>query len=142
MTGKTKSFSACVALLAFGSVTLLCGCGRTVIMTNNPQARIYVDGQLKGNGVAKITKRGFPRTAHVVIKSNGETVRRSIEREFTGMTFLLGMISYATGFLWAWEYPESVIIQLPMDHPRKSKRSGWDKAPAGSNWESAPVGWE
>ncbi|MCG8417832.1 MAG: hypothetical protein MJE77_07800 [Proteobacteria bacterium] len=127
--------TALAAILA----AALVGCGTTTIMTNDKHARIYVNGQLIGKGKAEITQRGLPRSVEVLVKTRDgrrETVR--MKRQFTGTTFLLGLVTLSIGFLTGWEYPYAVVVDLPDKKP--PQKTGWDK-PA-SSWSRPPDGWQ
>lgn len=117
----------------------LAGCGLTTIVTNDKDARIYADGRYLGKGEARYTGRtGFPRSMKVTVKTPSAKVERVVKREFTATTAVLGMITYATGWLWAWQYPETVMVVLPQG--AKAEGSGWDEAP--SPWDAPPGSWD
>ncbi len=48
-------------------VAVTSGCGTTQILTDDPQARIYADGQMVGKGQGQLTRRGFPGSTTVVV---------------------------------------------------------------------------
>jgi hypothetical protein len=117
---------------------LVTGCGHVTVVTNDKQAAIYADGRLVGRGEAELEGRtGFPRTMTVKVKSNGTTVERKVKRRFTATTFVIGIFTYMTGWLWGWQYPENVVILLPEGG---ESGGGWDEAR--SPWDVAPSGWD
>ncbi|MGB8933283.1 MAG: hypothetical protein WCC48_18715, partial [Anaeromyxobacteraceae bacterium] len=99
-------------LLAMGLA--LAGCATTTIVTNDKAARIYADGAFLGKGEVQLHGRtGFPRSMDVTVKTPYAKVDRRVDRKFTGTTFVLGLFTYMTGWLWGWQYPENVVIMLP-----------------------------
>jgi len=107
-------------------------CAHTTITTNDRRAKIYADGEYLGRGEAKYEERmGLPHTMTVTVKTPTTRIVKEVSREFTSATFALGMFTYMTGWLWGWQYPESVVILLP---PRQD--GGWDEAP--SAWDAPP----
>jgi hypothetical protein len=127
------------AILTLTLATALGGCGHVTVQTNDPSARIYADGVFMGRGEAKVAKRtGPPKSMLVEVKVPGTTVKRELKREFTTSTLLLGMVSYMTGFLWGWQYPENVMVLLP-----SRPGGGWDEEP--SPWDEprgGGAGWD
>ena len=103
---------------------LAVGCGTMTVRTNHPQAKIYVDGQFVGEGQAHISSMGPPKTSTIRVSHNGRSVEHHVKRSFTLVTFLTGMMTYATGFAWAWEYPENIQISLESS-PGESPRDEW-----------------
>lgn len=131
--------------LALGA-SVLAGCAHTRIETNDPQARIYVDGELLGRGSAEVDDpMGFPGQMVVEVRTASHKVERVVEREFTLTTFVVGLFTYCTGWLWAWEYPDTVVVMLP-EAQRSSgdaageRGSSWDEPPRTSTWDAPPGG--
>ncbi len=125
------------AMLA-AALALASGCGTTQVITNEPRARIFVDGEMVGRGRGEVSQRGVPHTAEVVVKApDGRSARARMKRSFTGWTFVIGLFTYATGFIWAWEYPD--LVDVPLED--RAVR-GWDASPADDPWLAAPAGWQ
>lgn len=103
------------AVVALGLVGLLgIGCGTTTVITNDPMARIYVDGRMLGRGRGEMNQRGLPGSTQVTVKSDsGQQESQMIERRFTLVTFLTGLISYGVCLIACWEYPSTVYVALP-----------------------------
>ncbi len=133
---KSKTVKGAIfGFLLLGGVALLGSCSHTLISTNDHRAKIFVDGQYIGTGSGKIKRVGFPKTSNILVKSTRGKKQQKIEREFTLRTMLAGAFSYFTGFLWAWEFPEHVMIMLPTG---AAGCSVWDKeckGGAGSVWD-------
>lgn len=118
-----------MALLALG----LSGCGHVLIQTNDPQARIYADGAFLGRGEARYAHRmGPPRSMTVTVKGAEATVERKVSREYTAVSFVLGL----PGLIVGWQFPENVIVMLP----QPSSGGGWEGEPSG--WDAPPAGWD
>lgn len=125
-------------LTAVLTLVILSGCAKSVIVTRDPRARIYVDGEFKGIGEAKLTKQGLPHTAQVVVKTrDGRRTRMTIKREFTWRT-ALGILLYGTGLIWGWEYPDSTIVDLPEAPPVVDGHARWDRPPDNDPWLKPP----
>jgi len=128
--------------LAPPTLLLLCltvvACGTTEIRTGDPTAAIFVDGEHIGDGSASITRTGLPRSSDVTVKRNGQPVAtREVSRRFTAVTLLAGLFTAYTGFIWAWQYPDEVVFDLPAARPGAA---GWD---AVSAWEKkVPSAWD
>ena len=107
------SFQVRLAVLI--SLGLICsGCHRMMtIKTNQPDCDIYVNGDHVGRGTATVKRMGLPETAIIKVEHGDHVETHTISRSMTLPTIGLGVISMYTGFLWAWEYPESVDIDLP-----------------------------
>ncbi|MFH1570829.1 MAG: hypothetical protein ABIL09_22745 [Gemmatimonadota bacterium] len=108
-------------------------------MTTVP-AKIYVNGRRVGEGhEAEIRKRGVPGSARVeAVAADGRRATQTIRRRFTFTTLLIGAVTYYTGWLLAWEYPNAVLVVLP------ERTGGWDStwdSPAGDVWMQPPPGW-
>ena len=100
-------------LILISSVALIGCASPTRIHYPDPHSEIYVDGELLGIGDAQLSKMGPSRTAKIKIKKNGELVTtKLIAREFTVSSFFIGIVTYYTGFYWAWFYPDEVNIPL------------------------------
>ena len=118
-----RAGAALLTLLVLGG-----GCGTTRIYTNDPKARIFVDGEAVGIGKGKIRRRGFSHTAHIVVKApDGRKATEQVEREFTLLTFAAGMFTYFVGWATLWEYPESVEVMLPEATIDSRPKSSWDE---------------
>ncbi len=112
------------------------GCGTTHIMSTDPTARIYVDGELLGIGRAETRQRGTPHTAVVMAKTpDGRSTKLDVKRRFTGVTLLAGLFSYGIGLFAFWEYPEAVY--LPIDAPQTDAQ--W--AEGADPWLAVQPGW-
>lgn len=121
------------------SAALLAGCGTTRIYTNDPNARIYVDGEMVGKGSASVRKRGGPGSSRIVVTAaNGRRYTQQMRRKFTYKTLLIGLVTSYVGLLAAWEYPDSIYIPVADGGARASTR--WDGAD--DAWLQAPPGWE
>ena len=119
--------------------TLASACGTTTIISPDPYARIWVDGELVGQGQAQVRKRGFPGSATVKVQTeDGTTSQQTISRSFTLTTFALGLVTYYTCMFACWEYPDTVFVRLrgPADEPRSRKVDRWSLPPAG--WAALP----
>ncbi len=119
----------------------LFGCGTTLIVTNEPGARIWANGRLVGRGQAQIDQRGTPETSTILVKADdGRQERTVIKRRFTGITFLAGIFTYGVCLFACWEYPNSVFVALPptMHGPATA---GWEPGGALDPWLVPPPGW-
>jgi hypothetical protein len=129
-------------LLAAGLA--LSGCGTVRVATNDPEARIHVDGVVEGRGEAKVNRWGIPRSVEVVVKApDGRTARAEMKRSFRWSTFFLGWITYGICWIACWGFPEELIVPLEA-RPAKAT-SGWEPAagePARDPWMEPPPGWE
>ena len=125
--------SAWVVIICFATA----GCSHTRIMTNDPAAKIYVNGAFVGTGHGKLKQMGLPKTATIEVKSNGRVHRRSVERNFTILTLVVGFFTVYTGWIWAWEYPDSVWVNLPENKPPKNWKNN-PNTPAKSPWDEPP----
>jgi hypothetical protein len=128
------------------AAALLGACGTTHVVPTDPNARIYVDGQMVGQGVGAIRQRGLPGGAQVlVITDDGRRQQQPITRSFTIVTFLLGLITYGVCWVACWEYPAAVMVNVPP--PAGGYTLGAtaadSAAPAriGDPWLQAPPGW-
>ena len=140
-TRNTLPTLAVAIALASAAAT---GCGTTTIMTNEPSARIFADGQMLGKGQAELTQRGTPGSTTVIVKTDdGRHAQQVISRKFTGFTFLTGLFTYGICFFACWEYPGSVMVPLA---PAPAHDPSLGPAPAGEGavdpWLQPPQGWK
>jgi hypothetical protein len=135
------------AIASLVTAALLAGCGTTQLMPTDPNARIYVDGEMVGKGVGSIRQRGLPGAAQVLVKTDdGRRQQQSISRSFTVVTLLLGFITYGVCWVACWEYPSSVVVNVPPP-PGGYILGGTFEDPAGSTpsgdpWLQPPSGWQ
>jgi hypothetical protein len=95
-----------------------------------------------GRGQAQIRQRGLPFGAQVVVKANdGRERRTKIDRSFTGITFLLGLISYGVCWVGCWEYPNVVFVELS-GPPGGYAPATPSTTPSVDPWLAPPPGWE
>lgn len=124
------------SLLLLLAALALAGCGHVRIQTNDPEARIYANGAYVGKGEAEVPRRmGPPASMEITVKGANATVTRVIRREITVVTAVFALYSYFTSFLWAWQYPQEVMVALPV-----RPGSGWSEEPSG--WDVPPSGWD
>jgi hypothetical protein len=113
---------------------LVAACGTTHIHTDDPRARIYVDGVLAGTGDADVTRRGKPATTDIVVVApDGRRAHMAVSRSFTATTLAAGLITYFVGWLAVWELPESIHVPLPAGFGWDDTASPWDVAPSQRN---------
>lgn len=126
-----------VPIRAVAAVALLgSGCVTSRIYTNEPDARVYVDGRRVTPG-QRFWSLGPPHRAEVrVVAADGREARARIRRQFGLGTALFGL--YSLGACWAlcWTYPDEVTILLPA-----RAASGWDETPGVDPWVRPPPGW-
>jgi hypothetical protein len=121
---------------------LLAGCGTTYVIPSEPNARIYVDGEMVGRGTGEIRQRGLPGSAQVLVRTeDGRRQQQSVSRSFTVVTFLLGFITYGVCWIACWEYPGSVLVAVP------PPAGGYGPGPSGTApgidpWLQPPPGWQ
>ena len=127
-------------LLLLATGLALSGCGTVRVATNDPEARIHVDGVVEGRGEAKMNRWGFPRSVEVVVKAaDGRTARAEMKRSFRWATFFLGWITYGICWIACWGFPEELIVPLEA----KPAKPGSDWAPAAKDpWMEPPPGWQ
>ncbi len=127
-------------LLAAG---LLSGCGTVRVFTNDPEARIHVDGVVEGKGEAKVNRWGFPRSVEVEVKApDGRTARAEMKRSFRWGTFLLGWITYGVCWIACWGFPEELAVPLAAKAATPARPgSVWEPA-AKDPWMEPPPGWQ
>ena len=125
-------------LLVFFAI-IFSSCGTTIITCKSSDASIYVDGQKIGKKGVTIKRMGTPHKALIQAKLDDEIIGEIlVSRKFDGITFLVGMTTYYTGFFWAWRYPKDIDIPIKSDalnsttSPSNSK-SIWKKAPNNYN---------
>jgi hypothetical protein len=128
-----------LALLLLASV--LAGCGTTHLITNEPTARIYVDGELVGRGTGEVRMRGLPGSANVlVLAEDGRRRQASIKRSFSLATFLFGFITYGVCWIACWDYPGAVSVDFP-ERARPAYTPTMSGPAAGDPWLQPPPGW-
>jgi hypothetical protein len=135
------SRAAVIAAVA-AALVLVAGCGTTTIIANDRNARIYVNGVMVGKGTAEVRQRGMPSSSSVVVKTaDGRESSTRMKRRFTGTTFVIGLFTYATGWLLAWEYPDAVFVEV---EPAEEAPAGpgWGDGGGGDAWSRPPPGWE
>ena len=138
---RVRHWTITVVLIA--ALLLATSCGHSRIFTDDPNARIYVNGKYLGKGEAEISTTGTPRSARILIKStNGERTRKTVSRKFTATTFFLGVFSYMTGFYWAWQYPDTIYVRSAVRRGSNTGASSWDAPPSGTDWSAPPAGWQ
>jgi hypothetical protein len=115
------------------TILLVCSCGSTSIITSDPNADIYMDNSYIGRGKATVRSIGFPNTAELEARRGYRVIGRSdMSRNFTFGTFCLGTISYFTGWIWGWYYPDEVFITCISDYS-DSLNNSWNK-PRQNKW--------
>lgn len=118
---------------------LVMGCGTTQIITNDPDARIYVNGNMVGKGRAEVRKRGAPGSASILVKAgDGRRAETRMKRRFTLTTFIMGLYTYSIGLFTAWEYPDSVYV--PLAEPAAARTNSWESGD--DVWLAPPPGWQ
>jgi hypothetical protein len=125
------------ALLLALSLALAGGCAiaGTRIVTDDPQALIWVDGRYAGRGAAKVRQVGPPHTGRILVTApDGRRGRAIVQREFTSHTFDAGIRSFGVCLVFCWEYPGEVRVDLPPPKPK----SGWAIEPEKDPWLLAP----
>jgi hypothetical protein len=108
------------------------GCGTMLVETNRADAEIYLDGVHIGTGRGEADATGFPKTSVIRVESDGEVIERHVKRRFTTKTAIVGIFSYFTGFLWAWDFPDRVSIHFSDRRPQKA--SGWGPSTTQDSW--------
>ncbi len=97
--------------LTLSCVLGLSACGTTSIVTNDPQARIFLNGEHLGQGQATLTKRGIWGGGELLVKTpDGRRKTQAVSRSFGVVTFLLGFITYGVCWAVCWEYPDVVFV--------------------------------
>jgi hypothetical protein len=127
------------------------GCGSTRIITNDPRARIFADGEMIGQGQGEITLRGPPGgTSVVVATEDGRRQSTQVRRKFTASTAVLGLFTYGVCLLACWEYPSVVYLPIEGVNPYPAYgASSWDpggpgpaSGPAADPWMQPPAGYQ
>ena len=126
-------------LLFLSCLILLSSCGTTQLLVLEPNTDIYIDGNKRGTGKVTIQRMGPPHRIHVTAVRNGETVGAiDVRRKIDAVTVLFGLCTYYTGFLFAWRYPDLVMIpSTPVNnnsYDKQKRVSQWD-LPPGSSWD-------
>ncbi len=99
----------------FACFLLLAGCGSTKIISQDARADIYVDDRWIGLGEGKVSRVGPPKTVLLKAKREGEIVgTTTMSRSFSFKTVLWAMVSYYSGFYWAWYYPALIVIPVDL----------------------------
>jgi hypothetical protein len=139
--------SRAFALLVLMAVAA--GCGTTKIYTNDPGARVLADGRSLGKGQGELTRRGLPGSTKVVARTDdGREGEVQLKREFTAMTLVMGLFTYGVCLIACWEYPDTVMIPVPMppgyappNMPGYAPPGG-APPPAVDPWLTPPPGWQ
>ena len=125
-----KTRFTCLVLVIFSLLLVSCGTTR-IMLDQNINADIFVNGIKKGQNTVEIQRMGVPKRIEVSAKYQGQTLGSiSVKRKFDWATFLIGYFTDGIGFLTAWRFPEQVIIPTkrlenddfisPWEEPRKS----------------------
>ena len=94
-----------------------------------------MDGYLIGRGETDVSSMGIPNTAILEAKRGEKVVgKKSMSRQFTIGTFVWGMFTGYTGFIWAWYYPDEVRIPIYYEKKESDDKGKWDK-PKESIWD-------
>lgn len=117
----------CLTLLVCAS-----GCGTMLVDTNRADAEIYLDGVHIGTGQGEADATGFPKTSVIRVEAGGEVIERRVKRRFTTKTAIVGLFTYLTGFLWAWDFPDRVSIHF--SKRQHDVRSGWGPSNPTDSW--------
>jgi hypothetical protein len=103
------------------------------------------DGRMLGKGHGEVTRRGFPGSTRVVVKTDdGRQGELVVKREFTAMTLVMGLFTYGVCLIACWEYPDTVLVPLPPDGPATAT-AGYappGAPPAADPWLTPPAGWQ
>jgi hypothetical protein len=117
------------------------GCGTTYVVTTDPGARVFVDGQMVGKGQGTVNQRGLPGRAQVLVKTDdGRREQTTMSRSFTGTTFLLGLVTYGVCWVACWEYPGSVFVDVGGSRLQQASYNTPATA-AQDPWLQPPPGW-
>jgi hypothetical protein len=121
---------ACLALF-------FTSCGTTQIVCNNADASIYVNGMMKGHGSTSITRMGPPKKIQIEARYNGDLIgSMDAHRNFDWATCCVGYFTYGIGLVFAWRFPETIII------PLKQNIQNDQNIPGGSVWDLPPGDWK
>jgi hypothetical protein len=139
--------SRALALLLL--LTVGAGCGTTRIYTTDPGARVVADGRTLGKGQGELTRRGLPGSTNVVVRTDdGRQGELRLKREFTAMTLVMGLFTYGVCLIACWEYPDTVMIPVPMPAGYAPPTMpgyappGGALPPAADPWLTPPAGWQ
>jgi len=94
---------------------LLIGCASsTVIKSNPPGAKLYFNGQFKGDTPYTHTDKSIAGTwRNVTLKKEGyKDFTGHIKREELSVPALIGGIFLTVPFLWILEYPPEYIFEM------------------------------
>jgi hypothetical protein len=129
-----------LALSLLASVLGSAGCGTSRVITNDPTARIFANGQLIGRGQGEITQRGASESTSILVRSDdGREQTTVVKRQVTGFTLLAALFTYGTCLLFCWEYPDTILALLPARAP--ADRPSETGTPAPDPWLDPPEGW-
>jgi hypothetical protein len=128
-----------VALSLLLSVLGSAACGTSQVITNDPTARIFANGQLIGRGHGEITQRGTSESTSIVVRSDdGREQVTYVKRQVTGFTLLAALFTYGTCLIFCWEYPDTILALLPARAAAAPAEPG---TPAQDPWLFPPAGW-
>jgi hypothetical protein len=112
------------------------GCVTSRVFTNEPDARVYVDGRRLAPG-QRFWAIGPPHRAEVrVVAPDGREARARMRRQFGFGTALLGFYSLGTCWALCWTYPDELTVLLP-----PPAAPTWDAAPGADPWTRPPPAW-
>ena len=133
MDARPQLLTALAVAVALGTG----GC-TAQIRADRPDARIYLDGEYIGTGSAEASSMGLPGEVVFTVEADGQKRDNPVRRSFRVGTFVAGMFTYATGWLWAWQLPAEVQLLSP--ERRAAGSSPWVKgAGFASPWRRAVV---
>jgi hypothetical protein len=122
------------------SVLASAGCGTSRVITNDPTARIFANGQLIGRGQGEITQRGTSESTSILVRSDdGREQVTIVKREVTGFTLLGALFTYGTCLIFCWEYPDTIMALLPARAPAAAPSE--PGAPVDDPWLNPPASW-
>lgn len=129
-----------VGLALLVSVLGSVGCGTSRVITNDPAARIFANGQLIGRGQGEITQRGASESTSILVRSDdGREQTTVVKRQVTGFTLLAALFTYGTCLLFCWEYPDTILALLPARSAAAVPSE--PGTPASDPWVDPPAGW-
>ncbi|MFT6868103.1 MAG: hypothetical protein ACJA08_002953 [Cyclobacteriaceae bacterium] len=127
-------------ILVLVSIIWLSSCGTTRIVTNNPDAVIYVNNVKKGKGPVEIKRMGPPQKTNIHAEYQGtKTDNQQIKREFDLGTLILGLYSYGVGLVVGWRYPKEILI--PLNLSEYYITPDFKEGQATSPWMNPPKAW-